>query len=100
MLIVFCRRTMSPERMACPLLPGTPETPPPRVPQPWELKKRSMLYSEFLLHYSCNKKKHSIYYDIFVLEIVPPGSGGPTRCPDDEPGLLATNGLLHLILLC
>ncbi|KAJ8737978.1 hypothetical protein PYW08_000573 [Mythimna loreyi] len=36
------RRKVSPIRVPCPLLPGTPEVPPPRIPQPWELKKRAV----------------------------------------------------------
>lgn len=34
-----CFRKTSPERIACPLLPGVPVTPPPRKPQPWETRR-------------------------------------------------------------
>ncbi|XP_022829638.1 piggyBac transposable element-derived protein 4-like [Spodoptera litura] len=39
-------RKGSPVRMPCPLLPGTPEVPPPRVLQPWELNIRASLMNK------------------------------------------------------
>ncbi|KAL0828804.1 hypothetical protein ABMA28_003717 [Loxostege sticticalis] len=35
----------SPERVVCPLFPGTPMVPPPRIPQPWERSKPSATVS-------------------------------------------------------
>ncbi|KAJ8734236.1 hypothetical protein PYW07_014787 [Mythimna separata] len=36
------RSTVSPLRVPCPLVPGTPEVPPPHIPQAWELKKKAL----------------------------------------------------------
>ncbi|XP_021197731.3 piggyBac transposable element-derived protein 4 isoform X2 [Helicoverpa armigera] len=40
------RRKVSPVRVSCPLVPGTPEVPPPRIPQKWELQKSALDESE------------------------------------------------------
>ncbi|XP_026730726.1 uncharacterized protein LOC113495922 [Trichoplusia ni] len=39
-------RKVSPERVPCPLLPETPEVPPPRVIQHWELEKEPSIYDD------------------------------------------------------
>ncbi|KAJ8706887.1 hypothetical protein PYW07_012965 [Mythimna separata] len=36
------RRAVSPLRVPCPLVPGTPEVPPPPIPQAWELQKKAL----------------------------------------------------------
>ncbi|KAL0818764.1 hypothetical protein ABMA28_008091 [Loxostege sticticalis] len=69
----------SPERVVCPLSPGTPMVPPPRIPQPWERSSTPLLenrlYNKMPIITQLSRLVYRAYLCIVLTLVLTPSTG-------------------------